>query len=70
MKRYNFYVLFQKDEDPNMNLFPDSLLEWDSTQDLNYVKFLTNKCMNITDIGVEKMVNDLQRDYEQRKENL
>ena len=59
IRRYNLYVLFKKDEDPSMNMFPDSILEWDSTQDLNYLKFLTNKSMNITNKGVEKMLNEL-----------
>ena len=66
LRRYNFYILFKRDEDPSMNMFPDSILEWDSTQDLNYLKFLTNKSMNITDKGVEKMLNELQKDYNER----
>ena len=66
MRRYNLYILFKRDEDPSMNMFPDSILEWDSTQDLNYLKFLTNKSMNITDKGVEKMLNELQKEYEEK----
>ena len=66
IKRFNLYTLFNRDEDPSMNMFPDSILEWDSTQDLNYLKFLTNKSMNITDRGVEKMLMELQKDYEER----
>ena len=66
LRRFNFFILFKKDEDPAMNMFPNSILEWDSTQDLNYLKFLTNKSMNITDKGVEKMINELKKDYDER----
>ena len=66
LRRFNFFILFKKDEDPSMNMFPDSILEWDSTQDLNYLKFLTNKSMNITNKGVEKMLSELQKVFEDR----
>ena len=45
------------------NIYPNSLLSWNSTQDLNYVKFMTNKNMCITRAGVDRMLKEMVEEF-------
>ena len=57
--RYNNFILHDIDTAPENCVFPKSLLDWKSTKELDYLKFLVNKKMSITNVGIDKMLGEL-----------
>ena len=60
MTRLNNFLLINVDTAPENNAFPESTLSWQSTKEYEYLKFLVNKNMSITDMGVSKMLGKLE----------
>ena len=61
--RLNNLKIHGLDTAPENNIFPNSTLTWQSTKEIDYLRFLINKNMSITDMGVTKMLGELQNQY-------
>ena len=61
IERFNNFLLYDIDTAPDLNVYPNSLLSWKSTREHDYLKFLVNKNMSITNMGISNMLEELKK---------